>query len=358
VSASAASSPALLELRDLVVKFPVRAGAFARSTLGRAAVDGVSFDVARGETLALVGESGSGKTTLGRALLRLVEPNAGRVLYRPDPARPPRDLLALSASELREVRRELAIVFQDPLSSLNPRFTVGDTLREPLEVHLRTHGSELEDRVDRLLARVGLPIGFRRRFPHELSGGERQRVAIARALALGPRLVVCDEALSALDVSLQVEILSLLEDLQAEHELAYLFIAHDLSLVRRAADRALVMYDGRIVERGTIDEIFDAAAHPYTRELLASMPRLDELVTIDGGRRADGASASIAEDRSRRASSEDGAVRESTERSERPTGCRFHPRCPLAEARCREIDPAEITLSPTHRAACHLVEPP
>jgi oligopeptide/dipeptide ABC transporter ATP-binding protein len=350
----------LFDVRDLAVEFPVRTGAFAWNmrALGRntrrfermtrafarregsiIAVDRVSFRIERGETLAVVGESGSGKSTLGRALLRLVEPTRGRALYRPDPAREPRDLFALSARSMHAVRKELSIVFQDPFSSLNPRLSVGDTLSEPLRVHRLARGADIDREVEHLLARVGLPLAVRERHPHALSGGERQRVAIARALALGPRFVVCDEAVSALDASLRADILQLLADLQRELAISYLFIAHDLAIVRGFADRVIVMYAGRIVERGTVDQIFESPAHPYTRALLAAMPRIDRA-----------ASTSIAPSSSL-------VTGEPPSVLNRPSGCSFHPRCPLAEARCRAVDPVEVALGGGHAAACHLLDP-
>jgi ABC-type glutathione transport system ATPase component len=274
VSAPREASAPILEVRDLAVSFALRTDWLGRATRSVCAVDGVSFDVLRRETLALVGESGSGKTTLGRALLRLVEPSRGSVRYRRESAGDALDLRALSARELRAVRRELQIVFQDPLTSLNPRMSVGETLAEPLRVHGIARGSELDARVEALLARVGLDGGIAARFPHELSGGQRQRAGIARALALGPRFVVCDEAVAALDVSLQAQIVNLLADLQDEYGLSYLFIAHDLSIVRHVADRVAVMQRGRIVEIAGADAIFGSPAHPYTRELLASAPRI------------------------------------------------------------------------------------
>jgi ABC-type oligopeptide transport system ATPase subunit len=260
-------------VRDLAVSFAVRAPALGRArTL--VAVDGVSFHVGHGETLALVGESGSGKTTLGRALLRLVEPTRGTILYRREPSSDAVDLRALPARAMREARRELQIVFQDPTTSLNPRMSVGEAISEPLRVHRIARASELASRVGALLAKVGLDGGLAARFPHELSGGQRQRVGIARALALAPRFVVCDEAVAALDVSLQAQILNLLEDLQEEYGLSYLFIAHDLSIVRHVADRVAVMQGGRIVELADADAIFERPQHPYTRALLASAPRI------------------------------------------------------------------------------------
>jgi len=360
VSADEAHGSPLFDVRDLSVEFPVRPSAFARNTgsfarntgsfaldpgaLARndrsiTAVDRVSFRIERGETLAVVGESGSGKSTLGRALLRLVEPTRGRVLYRPDPAREPRDLVALSGRLLREVRREWSIVFQDPFSSLNPRLSVGDALSEPMRVHRLARAAEIDRRVEHLLARVGLPLAVRERHPHALSGGERQRVAIARALALGPRFVVCDEAVSALDASLRADILQLLADLQRDLAISYLFIAHDLAIVRGFADRVIVMYAGRIVERGEVEQIFEAPAHPYTRALLAAMPAIDRAAS----------ETLVSAPPSIVAGDPPSAL-------ERPSGCAFHPRCPLAEARCRAVEPLEVTLGGGHAAACHLLD--
>lgn len=257
-----------IEVRDLRVEYATRGGTLR-------AVDGVSFEVGEGETLALVGESGSGKTSTGRALLRLVDSIEGSVLYRREPGAEPIDLLKRSERELRPLRRELQIVFQDPLSSLDPRRTAGNAVEEGLLVHGIARGAAAEGRAIELFERVGLAPEKHRSFPHELSGGERQRVAIARALAVGPRFLVLDEPVSSLDVSVQVQVLNLLLDLQAELGLSYLFIAHDLSVVRYFADRVAVMYGGRIVETGTVEEIFANARHPHTQALLAAMPRLE-----------------------------------------------------------------------------------
>ena len=252
-----------IEVRDLVV----RRGA-AR------AVEGVSFEVGERETLALVGESGSGKTTTGRAILRLVEASGGSVRYRREPGAEPIELLALDERALRPLRRELQIVLQDPLASLDPRRTAGEAIGEGLRVHGIARGEAAEARVAALLERVGLAPEKSRSFPHELSGGEGQRVAIARALAVGPRFVVLDEPVSALDVSVQAQVLHLLMDLQEEQGLSYLLIAHDLSVVRYVADRVAVMQAGRIVEEGSVEEIFERPAHAHTRALLAAMPKL------------------------------------------------------------------------------------
>lgn len=261
-----------IEARDLRVQYATRAGTLR-------AVDGISFEVGEGETLALVGESGSGKTTTGRALLRLVESIEGSVLYRREPGAEPVDLTRLDERALRPLRRELQIVFQDPASSLDPRRTAGDAVGEGLLVHGIARGRAADDLVIEFLERVGLAPEKRRSFPHELSGGERQRVAIARALAVGPRFLVLDEPVSSLDASVQVQVLNLLRDLQAERGLSYLLIAHDLSVVRYAADRVAVMCGGRIVETGTVEAILQDPRHPHARALLAAMPRLTPLRT-------------------------------------------------------------------------------
>ena len=335
---TAAPAPAapLLDVRDLEKHYPVRRGVLGRRVGEVKAVDGLSFHVDRGETLALVGESGCGKTTAARTLLRLLEPTGGRALYRADPARAPVDLFTLGQRQMRRYRRDLQIVFQDPYESLNPRMSVGRIVGEALRVHGIARGSELEDRVQALLRRVGLRPEAANRFPHEFSGGQRQRIGIARALALEPRFVVCDEAVSALDVSIQAQIVNLLKDLQAELRLSYLFIAHDLSVVRYVSDRVAVMYLGRIVETGTTREVFAAPAHPYTRALLSAVPRPDprrrrERIVLQG---------------------------DVPSPLRPPSGCHFRTRCPVAEARCAETYPAMRSVGPTHSAACHLLTDP
>ncbi len=265
----------LLEVRGLSKSFPLRTGLFGRERGSVKAVDGISFEIERGETLALVGESGCGKTTAARALLRLVEPTSGEVLYRAEPTATPVDLMRLGSSAMRELRRDLQIVFQDPYASLNPRMSVGEIVGEALRAHRIATGAAAERRVCEALERVGLRAETRSRFPHEFSGGERQRIGIARALVLAPKFVVCDEAVSALDVSIQAQVINLLRDLQSELGLAYLFIAHDLSIVRHLAHRVAVMYAGRIVEIGTAREVFEKPAHPYTQALLAAIPASD-----------------------------------------------------------------------------------
>jgi peptide/nickel transport system ATP-binding protein/oligopeptide transport system ATP-binding protein len=256
----------LLEVRDLVVTYRRSAGLFARGDLFNA-VDGASLEVARGETLGLVGESGSGKTTLARAVLRLIEPDAGTVLLDGT------DVLALEPKPLRALRRRMQIVFQDPRASLNPRLTCGSAVREGIEIHRLAEGSEADARVARLFDEVGLPADAVRRWPHELSGGQRQRVGIARALAVDPELLVCDEPVSALDVSVQAQVLNLLGDLQRHRRLAMLFISHDLAVVRHLAPRVAVMYRGRIVETGSADQIYQQPKDAYTQALLRAVPK-------------------------------------------------------------------------------------
>jgi oligopeptide/dipeptide ABC transporter ATP-binding protein len=333
--AAAAGDAPLLEVSDLHVVFrrPRNLGdrLAGRAASGVAAVQGVSLAVRRGETLALVGESGSGKTTTARAILRLVHPERGRIVF--DGA----DVLAATPRELRRLRERMQIVFQDPYSTLNPRMTVAATIEEVLSVHgIGSTGSERRERVATLLRDVGLGPEHARRYPHELSGGQRQRVGIARALAVGPELLVLDEPVSALDVSVQAQIINLLEDLQAEHGLAYLFVAHDLAVVHHAADRVAVMYLGRIVEEGPVDAIFNEPRHPYTRALLAAIPGEDE-------RRA-------AELRPERVEGE--------LRPERATGegCAFRDRCAHRLARCEETPPF-VALGDGRASRCWLDAP-
>ena len=261
------SERALLEVRDLKKYFPIRKGLLSKTVGHVKAVDGVSFDVRRGETLGLVGESGSGKSTTGRALLRLIEPTAGSVTFDGQ------DVLAMAEDELRRLRRRAQIVFQDPYGSLNPRMTVGDTIREVLKVHRLARGEAAHKRVRELLDIVGLPAAAAARYPHEFSGGQRQRIGIARALSVEPDFIVCDEPVSALDVSVQAQVLNLLQDLQKQLGLAYLFIAHDLSVVEHVSNRVAVMYLGKIVEIGDAQQIIRAPQHSYTRTLLSAVPQ-------------------------------------------------------------------------------------
>jgi oligopeptide/dipeptide ABC transporter ATP-binding protein len=320
----------LLTVRGLRKHFPIRKGLFGRVAGHVRAVDGVSFDLHAGETLGLVGESGCGKTTTGRCLLRLIEPTAGDVRYDG------RAVTGAPARELRSLRREMQIVFQDPYSSLNPRLTVGSMLAEPLHIHGLARGEAARDRVAELLELVGLSPDHARRYPHEFSGGQRQRIGIARALAVRPRLLVLDEPVSALDVSIQAQIVNLLADLQRELALTYLFVAHDLAVVEHISTRVAVMYLGRIVELADRDTLYRDARHPYTRSLLSAVP------VPDPDRRSQ--RIVLAGDVPSPASP--------------PSGCRFHPRCPLAAQlgelpRCSSEDPALREVAPGHWVACH-----
>ncbi|PWS34864.1 peptide ABC transporter ATP-binding protein [Falsiroseomonas bella] len=314
---------ALLELRDLARAFPVR-DALGRARGAVRAVDGVSLSVAEGEVLAIVGESGCGKSTLGRLALRLIEPDAGEIRFMGE------DLRTLNPADLRRRRRDMQLIFQDPFASLDPRMTVEEAVGEPLRLHGIVPRAQERDRVAELLARVGLRPELARRWPHEFSGGQRQRIAIARALASRPRLIVGDEPVSALDVSVQAQVINLLQDLIAELRLTFVLISHDLGVVRHIADRVAVMYLGRIVEEGPTEAVFRAPRHPYTRALLAAVPG-------QGGR--DGAKAVPLE----------GDVPSPIDP---PSGCRFRTRCPFAEAVCAERMP--LLEGGSHAAACHL----
>ena len=325
---NSASADALVEVRGLKKYFPVTSGTIARRVVGWVkAVDDVSFSIRRGETLGLVGESGCGKTTTGRCVIQLERPTAGSVIFDG------RDLGALSAAELRPLRRRMQIVFQDPYSSLNPRMTIGQIIAEPIRVHgLDRNGVNARDRVAELLKVVGINPVMARRYPHELSGGQRQRVGIARALALEPKFIVCDEPVSALDVSIQAQIINLLEELQDRFDLTYLFIAHDLSVVRHISDRVAVMYLGKIVEIADRQELYDNPLHPYTRALLSAVPVPDPVIEarrehiVLGG--------------------------EVPSPSNPPAGCVFHPRCPIAIEECKGGVPELRELRPGHWVAC------
>jgi oligopeptide/dipeptide ABC transporter ATP-binding protein len=321
-----APDDALLDVRGLVKHFPIRKGLLGRAAGVVRAVDGISFWIRRGETLGLVGESGSGKTTAGRALLRLIEPTAGSARF--DGA----DIFAMDATELRRLRRRAQIVFQDPFGSLNPRMTVGDTLREVLRVHRLAHGEGTAARVRELLSLVGLQAEHADRYPHEFSGGQRQRIGIARALSVEPDFIVCDEPVSALDVSVQAQVLNLLQDLQERLGLAYLFIAHDLSVIEHVSDRIAVMYLGRIVELGDAAAVIGAPKHPYTRALLSAVPKPE----VTGRREHIVLHGDIPSPASP------------------PPGCPFHPRCqhPLKDAECARIRPPLEAKAPLHFAAC------
>ena len=320
------SDAPLLQVRDLVKHFPIGGGLFGRRAGAVRAVDGISFDLAAGETLGLVGESGCGKTTAGRTILRLIEPTAGSVHF--DGA----DLLALPPRALRRARRHLQLVFQDPFSSLNPRLTIGATIREGLTIHRLAEGAAADRRVRELLDEVGLRPEYAGRYPHEFSGGQRQRVGIARALAVEPKLIVCDEPVSALDVSVQAQVVNLLQDLQRRRGLAYLFIAHDLSVVEHVADRVAVMYLGHIVELAPSAALYAEPLMPYTQALLSAIP-----TPVPGARR-------------RRIVLQGDVPSPAAP----PSGCVFHPRChhPARDAACAALVPPLEEKAPGHWAAC------
>jgi oligopeptide/dipeptide ABC transporter ATP-binding protein len=322
------SAVPLVEVRELKKWFPVRDGVVARTVGAIKAVDGVSFTVTAGETLGLVGESGCGKTTTGRMILGLIPPTSGEVLFEGQP------VFKLGGAALRRFRHDTQVVFQDPYASLNPRMSVGEIVAEPLLVHRAARGHERVERVEGLLAVVGLDQNYLRRFPHELSGGQRQRVGIARALALNPKFVVCDEPVSALDVSVRSQVLNLLERLQARFGLTYLFISHDLSVVKHISTRVGVMYLGKLIELADKADLYRRPAHPYSRALISAIPRPDP------------------EAKSKRIILE-GDV---PSPADPPAGCRFHVRCRYAMARCKTDEPALRDLGGGHLVACHLAE--
>jgi oligopeptide transport system ATP-binding protein len=318
----------LLEVRGLAMHFPISEGIVLNRKIGDVkAVDGVDFTIRRGETLGLVGESGCGKTTTGRCILRLERPTAGQILFDG------RDVNRMERRELTALRRRMQVIFQDPYSSLNPRMKVGDIIGEPIKVHdVERDGRRRRERVRELLAVCGLDPKFTDRYPHEMSGGQRQRVGIARALALDPEFIVCDEAVSALDVSIQAQVINLLEDLRERFGLTYLFIAHDLSVVRHLCQRVAVMYLGRIVEMAASDELFDNPLHPYTQALLSAVPVPDPRIE---------AARAFRPPRG-----------EVPSPINPPSGCVFHPRCPMAVDGCRRARPALRELRPGHWVAC------
>lgn len=319
----------LLEIQDLTVHFPIRRHWWERIPQWLRAVDGVSLQLAPGETVGLVGESGCGKSTLGRAVIRLVDPTSGRVIFDG------RDLATLSDTELRVSRRRFQMIFQDPYGSLNPRRTVGESLGEALDIHgLTPQPAARRQRIHELLQSVGLYPAHASRYPHEFSGGQRQRIGIARALAVAPQLIVCDEPVSALDVSVQAQIINLLCDLQRAHGIAYLFIAHDLAVVGHVSQRILVMYLGKVVEMAEARQLLHSPQHPYTQALISAIPVVDP-------------------DRKRRRIVLSGEV---PSPMQPPPGCPFHPRCPVAEARCRVETPTLRATSPAHWTACHLAK--
>ena len=321
----------LVSVRNLRKEFPIRKGVLSRQVGAVKAVNDVSFDVARGETLGVVGESGCGKTTTGRTILRLLEPTSGEIRFEG------RDVRSMGTSELRALRREMQIIFQDPVSSLNPRMTVGAIIREGLTIHKLAEGAAADARVRQLLQEVGLRPEYSNRYPHEFSGGQRQRIGIARALSVEPKFIVCDEPVSALDVSVQAQVINLLEDLQRDHDLTYMFIAHDLSVVEHIADRVAVMYLGKIVELATAEDLYSDPLMPYTQALLSAVPVADpnarkERIILQG---------------------------DVPSPANPPSGCVFHPRChhPAKDAACAAIVPPLEEKTPGHFAAC-IKQPP
>jgi len=331
------SSPApqpLLRVRGLAKHFPIKSKGFFEKVVGTVkAVDNVNFDLFPGETLGIVGESGSGKTTAARSILRALKPTAGQVDFDLGDGKTV-DLAQLSENELRDLRPQMQMIFQDPFSSLNPRMTVGDIVGEPLVIHGLAKGDELIERVESILEKVGLKREHRQRYPHAFSGGQRQRIGIARALILRPKLIVADEAVSALDVSVQAQVINLLQDLQEEFKLTYIFVAHDLSVVKHICDRVAVMYAGRVVELSPTQQLFDNPQHPYTQALLSAVPSPDPRKKLNfktGGEVADPGNL--------------------------PTGCSFHPRCPKKFEPC-DRDRPELEARPGGcHVACHLKEP-
>ncbi len=324
------SPDALVTIRGLKKYFPITAGLLQRHVGDVKAVDDIDFDITRGETLGLVGESGSGKTTAGRVILRLADPTAGSIVFDGT------DISTLSRAQLRPLRKEMQIIFQDPYASLNPRMTVGDIVREPLAIHHLAAGKAADKRVQELLAMVGLQPYHANRYPHEFSGGQRQRIGIARALAVNPKFIVADEPVSALDVSIQAQVINLLQDLQKQLNLTYLFIAHDLSVVRHISTRVAVMYVGKIIELADRDRLYANPLHPYTQALLSAIPIPDPDV-----------------ERRRKRIILSGDIPSPVNP---PAGCRFHTRCPIAFDRCSVEVPAFKEYEAGHRTACHWVD--
>jgi len=328
----AAERVPLVQVDHLKKYFPIIRGVIIqRHVCDIKAVDGVSFDIYKGETLGLVGETGSGKTTVGRTMLQLYEPTDGQVVFDGT------DLTTLKGSKLRHMRRRMQMIFQDPYASLNPRMTVGSIVAEPLEVHMIAHGKEKRERVQELLRLVGLNPYFVNRYPHEFSGGQRQRIGIARALALNPDLIICDEPISSLDVSIQAQVVNLLEELQGRLGLTYLFIAHDLSMVRHISDRMAVMYLGKIMELTNRDEIYLNPLHPYTQALMSAVPVPDPVL----------------EEKRQRIILEGDIPSPANP----PVGCNFSTRCPVAIDICSEVEPEFVEVKKGHFCACHLVQP-
>ena len=331
MKANLSQNELLLDVRDLKKYFPVRQGMWRRSSGAVRAVDGIDLFVRKGETLGLVGESGCGKTTTGRTIMRLLDPTAGEIRFN-DPNLGWVNLEKMSRKELLKVRPNMQIIFQDPFSSLDPRMTVERIVAEPLVINRVAHGQELRDRVADLLRVVGMRPEYMSRYPHAFSGGQRQRLGIARALALNPRLIVCDEAVSALDVSIQAQVLNLLEDLQVQFNLTYMFIAHDLSVVEHISDRVAVMYVGKLVELAETDELYYHPKHPYAEALMAALPKPDPR-RRDRPIRLPGEVASAANP---------------------PSGCYFHPRCRYAQEQCSHETPQLEEISTGHWVSCHL----
>ncbi|MBI9045422.1 MAG: dipeptide ABC transporter ATP-binding protein [Anaerolineaceae bacterium] len=320
----------IVEVSNLKKYFPVFGGFFQRKIGDVKAVDGVSFQVFKGETLGLVGETGCGKTTVGRTMLRLYEPTAGKIVFNGT------DLTTLGEGKLRQIRREMQMIFQDPYASLNPRMTVGSIVGAPLDVHTKMSSTERLHRIQELLDIVGLNPDFVNRYPHEFSGGQRQRIGIARALALEPDLIVCDEPISSLDVSIQAQVVNLLEELQKELGLTYVFIAHDLSMVRHISNRIAVMYLGKIMELADRDEIYLNSMHPYTQALMSAVPIPDPDLALERKR----------------------VILDGDIPNPRfpPKGCNFNTRCPVAQDRCFQEDPEYREIKEDHWIACHLAE--
>jgi oligopeptide transport system ATP-binding protein len=329
-NATANNKDTLLRVDDLVMHFPIYRGVIQRQVGAVRAVDGISFDIKRGETLGLVGESGCGKSTTGRTILQLYKPTAGSVTFDGT------NLITLKGEQMRQMRRKMQMIFQDPYASLNPRMTVAQLVGEPLMVHNVATGVEINQRVEHLLKLVNLNPSFASRYPHEFSGGQRQRIGVARALALQPSFIICDEPISALDVSIQAQVVNLLEELQGQFNLTYLFIAHDLSMVKHISDRVAVMYLGVIVELAPRDELYSQPLHPYTQALLSAVPIPDPVA-----------------DAKRKRTILQGDV---PSPANPPSGCRFRTRCPIAEAVCAESRPEFREIKPGHFVACFFAE--